>query len=295
MPVNAIENYLRQLFEAKFDSLISSLEIQSVTGGSINNAHKVTINTSLHFFLKSNSVSTFPGLFSSERNSLEFLDKQKVIAIPAIIDYTETGKQQFLLLEWIETGNKTSRFWKTFGEKLAQLHKISNEKFGFAEDNYIGALHQYNTYTNNWTDFFIHQRLQPQVKMAIEKNLLPAKTVFSFDKLYKVLDTFFDISRPSLLHGDLWSGNFLCDKNEAPVLIDPAAYFGHRSMDLAMTTLFGGFDKLFYESYHYHFPLPASYKQQWEICNLYPLLVHLNLFGISYLQDIELILRKFSG
>lgn len=295
MPANATENYLRQLFETKFDSHISSLKIQPVTGGSINNADKITINGSLHFFLKSNSISTFPGLFNSERNSLEFLGKQNVIAIPVIIDCTETGTQQFLLLEWIEPGNKTIQFWKTFGAQLAQLHRISSEKFGFAEDNYIGSLPQHNTYTNNWIGFFINQRLQPQVKMALEKKLLPARTDFAFGKLYKRMDTIFNTEEPSLLHGDLWSGNFLCDKNERPVLVDPAVYFGHRSMDLAMTTLFGGFDKLFYESYHYHFPLPPGYKQQWEICNLYPLLVHLNLFGISYLQDIELILRKFSG
>jgi fructosamine-3-kinase len=95
------------------------------------------------------------------------------------------------------------------------------------------------------------------------------------------------------LHGDLWSGNFMCDQNSKPVLIDPAVYFGHRSMDLAMTTLFAGFEKPFYESYNYHFLLPNNYNEQLDICNLYPLLIHLNLFGQSYLQPIGQTLKKF--
>jgi len=295
MPVNATENYLLQFLETKFTSPVSSCEIRPVAGGSINDTNKVIINGTDHFFLKSNVISKFPGLFTKEKSGLDFLRSQNIIAIPEIIGCEQTGNNQFLLLEWIEQGNKTNRFWKTFGEQLARLHKISNNNFGFFEDNFMGALLQVNTHADNWIDFFIQQRLQPQVKMAMDKNLLPRKTIASFDSLYNKLDVIFNTEKPSLLHGDLWNGNLLCDKNENPVLIDPAVYFGHRSMDLAMTTLFGGFDKLFYESYHYHWPLPDNYKQQWEICNLYPLLVHLNLFGISYLQDIELILTKFSG
>lgn len=295
MPVNATENYLLQFLETKFTSPVSSCEIRPVAGGSINDTNKVIINGTDHFFLKSNVISKFPGLFAKEKSGLDFLRSQNIIAIPEIIGCEQTGNNQFLLLEWIEQGNKTNRFWKTFGEQLARLHKVSSSNFGLFEDNFMGALLQVNTYADNWIDFFIQQRLQPQVKMAMDKNLLTRKTIASFDFLYNKLDVIFNTEKPSLLHGDLWNGNLLCDKNENPVLIDPAVYFGHRSMDLAMTTLFGGFDKLFYESYHYHWPLPDNYKQQWEICNLYPLLVHLNLFGISYLQDIELILTKFSG
>ncbi|HKB43117.1 MAG TPA: fructosamine kinase family protein, partial [Chitinophagaceae bacterium] len=166
--------------------------------------------------------------------------------------------------------------------------------FGFAEDNYMGALPQMNTQKENWIDFFIHCRLQPQIKLAVEKKLIRAKHIATFENLYSKLLFIFNDENSSLLHGDLWAGNFMCNENSQTVLIDPAVYFGHRSMDLAMTTLFGGFDKLFYESYNYYFPFPHNYDEQWEICNLYPLLIHLNLFGSSYLGQIESILRKFN-
>jgi protein-ribulosamine 3-kinase len=117
--------------------------------------------------------------------------------------------------------------------------------------------------------------------------------VAGFENLYRELESVFDIEQPSLLHGDLWNGNFMCDQNSEPVLIDPALYFGHRSMDLAMTALFGGFEKSFYEAYNYHFPFPNNYREQWEICNLYPLLIHLNLFGAGYLGQIGRTLERF--
>jgi protein-ribulosamine 3-kinase len=143
-------------------------------------------------------------------------------------------------------------------------------------------------------DFFIHHRLVPQIEMAITNSLLSKKETDSFNRLYKKLDTIFNEEKPSLLHGDLWSGNYMSNENSEPVLIDPAVYYGHRSIDLAMTTLFGGFDKTFYTAYHHHFPFPSNYQEQWDICNLYPLLIHLNLFGQSYLQNIIAILRKYA-
>ncbi|HET6995923.1 MAG TPA: fructosamine kinase family protein, partial [Chitinophagaceae bacterium] len=144
-----------------------------------------------------------------------------------------------------------------------------------------------------WPSFFVRHRLQPQIDMAISRQLLQKSHSVAFDSLFLKISSVFEAGKPSLLHGDLWGGNFMCDQRSLPVLIDPAVYFGHRSMDLAMTTLFGGFDRSFYESYNYHFPLPSNYDEQWEICNLYPLLIHLNLFGSSYLPQITTTLNKF--
>ena len=131
-------------------------------------------------------------------------------------------------------------------------------------------------------------------KLAKEKQLLHPKHLAAFEWLEGKLNIIFNQEKPSLLHGDLWSGNYMCNTSSRPVLIDPAVYFGHRSMDLAMTSLFGGFDKHFYDAYHYHFPFPPGYTEQWEVCNLYPLLIHLNLFGAGYLAQVENILKKFS-
>jgi len=198
-----------------------------------------------------------------------------------------------LVLEWIGQGLRTDKFWTRFGEQLAALHQVSSEYFGLEEDNYMGALPQSNKPSISWIDFLTHQRFIPQVALALQNNLLEFSHARQFEKLYEKLQHIFPAEPTSLLHGDLWSGNFLADETGNPVLIDPAVYFGHRSMDLAMTALFGGFDKGFYEAYYYHFPFPHNYSEQWEICNLYPLLIHLNLFGKSYQSSILQTIRKY--
>jgi protein-ribulosamine 3-kinase len=290
----SIQKYLSRFLPEKLKLQIFSLQFHVVGGGSINDTYQVKINNNIKFFLKLNSVTKYPALFEKEKDGLEFIKNKKIIRTPLVITCDVVEDHQILLLEWIEDGLKTEQFWKQFGELLASLHQITHGYFGFEEDNYMGALPQVNTQKENWIDFFIHCRLSPQIKLAEEKKLLREKHITAFENLYSRLTSIFNDEKPVLLHGDLWSGNFMCNENFQPVLIDPAVYFGHRSMDLAMTTLFGGFDKFFYESYNYHFPFPDNYPEQWEICNLYPLLIHLNLFGSGYLGQIENTLRKFS-
>ncbi|MCW3119136.1 MAG: Fructosamine/Ketosamine-3-kinase [Chitinophagaceae bacterium] len=295
MPVKINKALLIKSISERLRLPVSSLELLGIGGGSINDTYKLNANKGQTFFVKTNSAARFPALLEKEKNGLEFIAKQKTIRVPEIISYYVTGEQQFLILEWIEEGVQTPSFWKAFGEQLAKLHKTTNTSFGYCEDNYMGALFQSNVFSANWVHFFIHCRLQPQIHLATDNGLLEQKHISSFENLYKKLGQIFNEENPSLLHGDLWRGNFMCTASGQPVLIDPAVYFGHRNMDLGMTTLFGGFEKSFYESYHYHFPLPGNYQDQWNVCNLYPLLIHLNLFGSSYLQDIEAILKKFSG
>jgi fructosamine-3-kinase len=288
----AIQNYLSSSIAQKQKSEISSLRFYPVGGGSINHAFKVIAGDD-QFCLKLNSSINHSDFFVKEKNGLEFLKRKNIICIPEVVSCNVIDNTQILLLEWIDSEQTTNQFWKRFGEQLANLHYETNSSFGFEEDNYIGALPQINTAHENWNDFFIHCRIIPQINLAVQKKLLQTKHVSVFENIYKNLSSIFNEEKPSLLHGDLWSGNFMCNKNLQPVLIDPAIYFGHRSMDLAMTTLFGGFGKSFYESYNHHFPFPHNYQKQWEICNLYPLLIHLNLFGSSYLHQIENTLQKF--
>lgn len=291
-----MEYFLKQLvnkFPGLEDSPITSLKIAGIGGGSINNTSRILVNQKFAFFLKTNKAAGFPGLFEREKQGLEFLANQQVIAVPSVLYCGIYEEEQVLILEWIEQGLKTDSFWKKFGEQLAKLHLCTNSHFGFTDNNYMGALPQENRPTKSWVEFFIHHRLIPQIEMAQANHLLSTKEVDGFENLYKKLDTIFNVEKPSLLHGDLWSGNFMSNENSAPVLIDPAVYFGHRSIDLAMTTLFGGFDKAFYSSYHHYYPFPSNYQEQWDICNLYPLLIHLNLFGQSYLHDIRVILQKY--
>jgi protein-ribulosamine 3-kinase len=280
------ELLIRNLLSQRSDVPVSSVHFSPIGGGSINETYKITLPPSQRFFCKINAAQKFPSLFAKEVNGLRLLAKQNIIRTPYIIGCEESEGNQVLILEWVEQGLKTKMFWEIFGLQLAKLHQVSNHFFGLYEDNYMGALRQSNTPAKNWVDLFIHQRLEPQLRLASENRLLELHQVHQFQHLYKFLSEIFPEEDPSLLHGDLWSGNFLCDENGLPVLIDPAVYFGNRHMDLAMTTLFGGFDHAFYDSYHDQFPLPKNHRQIWDICNLYPLLIHLNLFGKSYLHDI---------
>jgi fructosamine-3-kinase len=296
----SIQIYLNQILSEAFSSKIGALQFQPIGGGCINETYRLNLNGAQQFFLKVNSVARYPGLFEKEKNGLEFIAKQEIIRVPSVILFSEIDNHQLLLLEWIEGGIKTENFWKAFGEQLATLHqqtwldKNDQVLFGFEEDNYMGSLVQHNDQHQKWNDFFIDARLQPQIKLAGKSHLLDRKHVDAFDNLFSRLPEIFTDEQSALLHGDLWNGNFMCDEKSQPVLIDPAVYFGHRSMDLGMTTLFGGFDKVFYDVYNYHFPFPKNFRQQWEICNLYPLLIHLNLFGSGYLGQIDAVLRRFS-
>ena len=290
---SSLQNAVQSFISEKTGIVVSSFEISIIGGGSINQTYQVLINRKEKFFCKINSAARFPQMFEKEKNGLELLASKKIIRVPAVIGTFIKNDQQVLLLEWIDQGIKSGSFWTLFGEQLAALHSMTCTYAGLDENNYMGALTQSNHLSPDWIEFFIYQRLEPQIRLALdEKNLQPQHHK-QFEKLYKALPGIFHPTNLALLHGDLWSGNFLCDHSGSPVLIDPAVYHGHPAMDLAMTTLFGGFDALFYESYNRQLPFPSNYRQQWEICNLYPLLIHLNLFGKGYLQSILSTIRYY--
>ena len=284
---SAMKERIRQLFGAA-----DEMQYQSVGGGSINETYRLNLGHK-SFFCKVNSATKFPQLFIKEKHGLTLLGKHNIIKVPLNIDCFEYEDTQILILEWIQEGERTISFWKKFGEELAKLHLVCNDRFGLSEDNYMGSVPQSNQQHDKWSAFFVQERLQPMIQRCIAKNLLSTKHVQQFEWLFKNIATIFEEERPALLHGDLWSGNFMCNHNSEPVLIDPAVYYGHRSVDLAMTTLFGGFRQPFYEAYHYYYPFPINYKEQWSLCNFYPLLIHLYLFDKSYLPQIEKALVLF--
>jgi len=281
-----VHQYILKTLQATAGAAITRIRFAVVGGGSINDVYQVQTNTAEAFFCKINKVAGFPALFESEKQGLELLAGPGLIRVPRVIAAGETGQYQVLLVEFIEGGLKSDDFWKRFGEKLAALHQVTQNRFGLSTNNYMGALPQWNDPMDDWCSFFQHRRLEPQVKIAVDNQLLDAQQARRFEGLYRHLPAIFEPEAPSLLHGDLWSGNFLCDEHQQPVLIDPAVYYGHRSVDLGMTTLFGGFDPSFYESYQYHHSLPPNYREQWQVANIYPRLIHLNLFGKGYLPDI---------
>jgi fructosamine-3-kinase len=294
MSLTPLQSSIRYKLEESYGSLSTgAIEFGSVGGGCINETYKIRFGHQ-QLFCKVNSATKFPHLFEKESHGLKLIAEQNVIKVPGVIDCFETEGKQVLLLQWVNERERTEAFWKRFGQELAALHSVTNGYFGLNENNYMGSVPQSNSATAKWTDFFIQQRLQPLVDRSLTEGLLSSRHEAEFERLYRKLSSFFgDDREPSLLHGDLWSGNFMCNENAEPVLIDTAVYFGHPSIDLGMTTLFGGFPSSFYEAYDHHSPFPTNYKEQWDICNLYPLLIHLVLFGRPYLSQIEAILHRY--
>ena len=266
--------------------------ITSVGGGSVNAAYRIDTEK-LTLFCKVNSASRFPNLFASESKGLQLIASRSQMKTPEIFACFEEGGHQFLIMEWIPSGSRTNQFWSEFGASLAAMHQVKGSGFGLETGNYMGSVPQSNAIMDNWIGFFISQRLVPMTERCASS--LTSRHHRSFENLFKKLPSIFEeTSAPVLVHGDLWNGNYMCNAASEPVLIDPAVYYGHSAVDLGMTTLFGGFPPAFYDAYNYHSPFSSNYKEQWSVCNLYPLLIHLYLFGEGYLPQIEQTLEYFA-
>lgn len=265
------------------DKIVSQ---KSVLGGCINDSEIIITKTGNSFFVKTNNNSN-DDMFLCEANGLNELTKAKVIRVPKVI-YTSTD---FLILENIQQKPKSKTFWEDFGRAFAKLHKFTNNSFGFYEDNYIGSTPQLNetsiTEKSNWIEFYFNNRILFQFKLAEQKGYVVSQLSEAFFQLENKIDSIFNGVNilPSLLHGDLWSGNFIIDEIGNACLIDPAVYYGHREADLAMTKLFGGFDAKFYGAYNEEYPLDDGYDYRENIYKLYHVLNHLNLFGSTYYQQ----------
>lgn len=276
---------------------ILGAEILSVTplaGGDINQARLLETGVG-RFFLKINTASVAASMFEAEAAGLALLATANALRTPAVVGFGGTPAGGFLLLEHIETGHRPPDFWEEFGTSLAQLHRSTASVFGLGHDNFIGSLPQSNCQHNNWPDFYIHERLLPQLNILKQRNLMQTADFQLFERLFKLLPELCPNEPPALTHGDLWSGNFLCTTNGQPVLIDPATSYAHREMDLAMSRLFGGFERPFYRSYEESYPLAPGFEQRLPVYQLYYLLVHVNLFGGGYVGQVRATLRAVVG
>ena len=263
--------------------------VTSLAGGSINKVYLLDSSEGKRV-IKINASEKFPGMFAAEKAGLDTLKKAAAFDIPEPFECAEADGLSYLVLEFKEEGPEKPDFWKVFGKRLAQLHQNSAEAFGFPSNNYIGSLPQYNNCRATAADFYIKERLEPQVKMASKKG-------FSFGDLsgfYTNISEAIPQEEPALLHGDLWSGNYLVNEDGLPCLIDPAVCYGPREMDLAMMKLFGGFPEEVFREYDENFPLQPGWKDRIALWQLYYLLVHLNIFGSSYLPQVKEIFRRFS-
>ena len=259
-------------------------------GGSINSVFLVELEKT-KIILKINDSLKYPGMFENEKKGLLKLNASGV-QTPQVIFERSKDNLAFLALEYIPNGNFGN--WELFGERLAALHTNKNEFFGLDYDNYIGSLRQVNKKENNWKGFYSNQRLLHLTKFAFDKELLSKTDSKKMEELCYKLDTYVPFTKPSLIHGDLWSGNLIFDGQGKPVFIDPAIYYGHPEMDWAMLSLFGSYPETAMKSYCNIIPLENNYFEREKIYQLYPLLVHLILFGRSYYRDISDILNFYS-
>ena len=267
-------------------------QVQPLSGGDINLAYRLT-SEDHNYFLKLNTTDRIPDLFETEAFGLELLSRSCPLRVPTPLHYGHLGPALFLVLEWIEKGDPTAKFWEIFARGLAALHRTTEGYFGLSQDNYIGSIPQPNQRCLSWSEFYWSRRLEPLIQKAFDLGRIGTKGVRMGEKLAHVLPEIFPAEPPALLHGDLWAGNFQCDPEGKPCLYDPAVYFGHREMDLAMSLLFGGFDRNFYAHYREIHPLEPDWEKRVGICQLYPLLVHSILFGGSYIHQVEEILEAF--
>ncbi|MBK8492038.1 MAG: fructosamine kinase family protein [Saprospirales bacterium] len=267
-------------------------EVHFLGGGDISTSRLLKSERG-SFFLKYQDGPEADRLLETEAQGLDLLRDHSPIRIPDVLSQGSSDGYAYLLLEYYEPGWANEAFWESFGAGLAQLHRNSAPQFGLHFDNFIGNLPQSNGFMDNWTDFYRDRRLAPQARLAHSKGLLHSSDLDQLERLYNRLPELMPVEAPALIHGDLWSGNYLVSKAQDPVLIDPSVSFAHREMDLAMSRLFSGFDWRFYRSYEAAFPLSPGFEARLPIYQLYYLLVHLNLFGESYLGSVREILGRY--
>ncbi|MFH5832628.1 fructosamine kinase family protein [Halalkalibaculum sp. DA3122] len=265
-----------------------------VSGGSINQAALIELEDTGRCFLKWNTA-TEADLFAKEVRGLALLRSAETdLIVPRVIEQaTYNGDKGYLLLEYIEEGSGSPASSKAFGRELAALHKTRHTRYGLDHNNYIGKLPQSNYWHDEWIDFFIQERMEPQVSMAVDAGKLSGSVHSSFQRMYQRLPGIFPDEPPSLLHGDLWGGNYFFNSDGKAAIYDPAVYYGNREMEISFTKMFGGFSPEFYRAYNDVWPLSPDFNSRKDIYNLYPLLVHANLFGGHYARQVVSVVRQF--
>ncbi|HLV91809.1 MAG TPA: fructosamine kinase family protein [Aequorivita sp.] len=272
-----------------FQNNLNLIESHPLAGGDINEVFHLKCIEG-EFVVKINSASRFPKMFVAEAKGLKLLEDSNSFRIPKQLAVGNMESDAYLLLEHIASGQIKDDFWKKFANNLVKLHKTSQPLFGLDYNNYIGSLPQQNQLCDKASEFYISQRLEPQFRLAYSNG-------FKFEDLssfYKNISEEIPEEAPSLIHGDLWGGNYMVSNEGEAVLIDPAVAFAPREMDIAMMKLFGGFTEEIFIHYNSLFPLVEDWEKRIKLWQLYYLLVHLNIFGAGYLSQVKSIISKYS-
>ncbi len=288
---SVVNPQLKQAIATALDDDVS--DTSSVSGGDINDAFSVELGSGRRVFVKTNT-SAPPAMFEAEAKGLRWLAEADALRVPEVLAHsTANSEHGFLVLSWVDRGSPSPEHDSLLGRGLAALHRSGTPHFGLEHDNFIGRLFQSNTVAASWAEFYVLRRLEPMLKMAVDSHRASSSIKAGMNKLFtKMEDRVGDPEPPARLHGDLWSGNALTDERGRPVLIDPAVYGGHREIDLAMMQLFGGFSDAVFSEYHNAFALADGWRDRVPLYQLYPLMVHVNLFGGHYGDQVEHALRK---
>jgi len=267
---------------------------EPVHGGDINDAYCL-YGGNEKYFLKVNDANRYPGMFENETRGLNALAKYlPALVIPRVIQNGAVEQQQYLLLQWIEKGLPRKDFWESFGRSLALMHLQVQDYFGWEEDNYIGSLQQNNSRHSEWHIFFSECRILPLAKILFNAGTFSKGDLTAAESFCAQSNQWFPPEPPALLHGDLWSGNYMISATGYAAVYDPAVYYGHREMDIGMTKLFGGFDQRFFAAYQEIYAMEQNWIQRLPLTQLYPLLVHAVLFGGHYVSSTREILKQFA-
>lgn len=254
---------------------------QHVGGGDINTAMKIT-GSGLTYFLKLNRAQLI-GMFEAEAAGLHDMAQAGAVRVPEPVCSGVTGSQAFIVIEYLDISGRSRGSMSTFGEQLAQMHRHTCKQFGWHRNNTIGATPQINDWMEDWVSFWAEHRLGYQLELAARQGI-GSIAINKGERLREKLGDFFQDYQPeaSLLHGDLWSGNYGFVSSGEAVIFDPATYYGDREADLAMTELFGGFGGQFYAAYNTSWPLDKGYAVRKTLYNAYHILNHFNMFGGGY-------------
>lgn len=260
---------------------LNQFEISPASGGDIAQSYFIQGN-SRSYFLKSMPGQNGIDVLTSERIGLEELENKSSFHIPKIIDFGVLDNFGVLLMEKLEERSPSKKDWQEFGNALAKMHQVQEAKFGFKTSNFIGTLNQSNSENLSWSNFFSRERIYPLCQILARQHAeFAAINLPSLEKAFKGV---FPNEPPALLHGDLWGGNVMFT-TKGFSLYDPSVYYGHREIDIAMTQLFGGFDRHFLYTYNECYPLENGWEERIQLGQLYPILVHAVLFGGHYTQS----------
>lgn len=266
-------------------------DIRTISGGCINQTYCIA-NDAQRYFVKLNSPGSL-AMFEAEAAGLMEIHQSRTLRVPLPVCYDHDDHAAWLVLEYLDLNVGTRGKASDLGIQLAAMHRTAAKQFGWVRDNTIGQTPQINTASSDWINFWKMHRLGYQLDLS-KTNGFNGKLQKLGEQLLIDLDEFFSgvTPSPSLLHGDLWSGNYAYDGSGNPVLFDPAVYYGDREADIAMTELFGGFPADFYSAYRYDYPLDSGYNVRKVVYNLYHILNHLNLFGSSYCHQAEQMMER---